>query len=57
MSYLSVAALGLCCRTWAFSSCGEQVCPWSGDSHCRAWALGCSGAVGAVDGLSYPVEQ
>ena len=22
--YLFIAALGLCCCTWAFSSCGEQ---------------------------------
>ena len=44
--------LGLCCCTWAFSSCGKHglvsSC-WMWASHCgglsccRAWALGCVG--------------
>ena len=37
--YLFLAALGLCCCTWAFSSCGEQDLL----SSCRAWASHCSG--------------
>ena len=42
--YLFMAALGLCCYTWTFSSCGYSSCrAWashcSGFSCCRAWAL------------------
>ena len=50
--YLFLAALGLCCSAWAFSSCGKwgilfSCEPWAshcgGFSCCRAWALGCAG--------------
>ena len=38
--YLFLAALGLCCHTWAFSSCGARASHCSGFSSCRAQALG-----------------
>ena len=50
--YLFLAALGLCCSAWAFSSCGKWGILFSceswashcgGFSCCRAWALGCAG--------------
>ena len=37
-TYLFLAALGLCCFAWAFSSCGEQ-----GLLSCCAWASHCGG--------------
>ena len=36
---LFLAVPGLCCCTWAFSSCGE----WGLFSSCSAWAFRCSG--------------
>lgn len=50
--YLLLAALSLCCRTWAFSSCresglvsrcGAQASCCSGLSYCRVQALGHAG--------------
>ena len=37
--HLSLAVLGLCCCTWAFSGCSEQGLL----SSCRAWASHCGG--------------
>ena len=57
---LFLAALGLRCRAWAFSSCGErgllccsaQASHCSGFSCCRAWALGTRASVVVAHGLS-----
>ena len=38
--YLFLAELGLCCDTWAFSSCGEKGLL----SSCGAWASHCRGS-------------
>ena len=49
---LFLAALGLCCCTWTFSSCWEwgllssceaQASCCGGFSHCGSWALGHAG--------------
>ena len=65
--YLFLAALGLGCCTWVFSSCGVPASLCVGFSCCRAQALGrmnCSscnswapeqGSVVVVHGLSCPV--
>ena len=58
--YLFLAALGLCCCAWAFSSCGErgysllqvQASHCGGFSCCRAWALGARASVVVAHGLS-----
>ena len=51
--YLFLVALGLCCCSWAFSSCGNEgllsscgawVSLWGGISCCRAQALECLGS-------------
>ena len=57
---LFLAALGLCCCTRAFSSCGEWGLLFVAArglliavaSHCRAWALGAWASVVAARGLS-----
>ena len=41
--YLFLAALGLCCCTQAFSSCGVWTSPWGGSSGGGAQALGHTG--------------
>ena len=59
-SYLFLAAFGLRCWSWAFSSCGEQglLCcsahapHCSGFSCCRVWALGAQASVVVARGLS-----
>ena len=53
--YLFLAALGLCCYAWAFSSCGERgllfvvvharASHCDGFSRCRASALGAQASV------------
>ena len=64
--YLILAALGLCCCTWAFSSCGEggatlRCDAWAshcgGFSCCGAWALGTQASVVAARGLSSCVSR
>ena len=58
--YLFLTALGLCCCTWAFSSCGEQGLLFivvlgllvAVASHCGAWALGTQASVVVARGLS-----
>ena len=56
-----MAALGLCCCVWAFSSCGEggatlgcgaRASHCGGFSCCEAWALGTQASVVAAHGLS-----
>ena len=56
--------VGLCCCTWAFSSCSKwglvsSCSVWasscSGFSCYRAWALECSGSVIVIQGLTCPV--
>ena len=49
--YLFLAALGICCCTRTFSSCGVQASHCSGFSFCRAQALGAWASVAAVHGL------
>ena len=49
--YLFLAALGLCCCTRAFSSCGAQVSLCSGFSCCRARALGSRASVVVARGV------
>ena len=57
---LFLAALGLRCCTWAFSSCGEQgllfvvvhVLLIAVASRCGAWALGAWASVVVARGLS-----
>ena len=57
--YLFLAALGLCCCPWAFSSCGEratlrcgvQASHCSGFSCCGAWAFGTRASVVVARGL------
>ena len=46
---------GLCCCTWAFSSCGE----WGLFSSCRAWDFHCSGfsCCGQGTGSSVRAQQ
>ena len=46
-----MAALGICCCTRTFSSCGVQASHCSGFSFCRAQALGAWASVVAVHGL------
>ena len=58
--YLFLAALGLRCCAWAFSSCGEQRLLFvvvrglliTVASRCGAWALGMWALVVVVRGLS-----
>ena len=58
--YLSLAALGLCCCVWAFSSCGERGLLFivvhglltAVASRCRARALGAQASVVAACELS-----
>ena len=64
--FFFLAALGLCCCTWAFSSCGERellivavhrlliagASHRGGFSCCRARALGARASVVAAHGLS-----
>ena len=58
--YLFLAALGLCCRTRAFSSCGERGLLFvtvpglliAAASHCGAEALGARASVVVAQGLS-----
>ena len=64
-----MAVLGLCCCTWAFSSCGEQatLCCGTWASHCGgfsccgAWAPGTWASVVVACGLSscglWPLER
>ena len=55
-----MAALGLHCCAWAFSSCGERVLLFVAvhglliavASHCGAWALGARASVVVACGLS-----
>ena len=49
---LFLAALGLHCHTWAFSSCGEQASHCGGFSCRRAQALGVQASAVAAHGLS-----
>ena len=49
---LFLAALGLRCCTWAFSSCGEWSSHCDGFSCCREQALGSWGSVVLARGLS-----
>ena len=49
---LFLAALGLHCYAWAFSSCGEQASHCGGFSGCRAQALGVQASAAAARGLS-----
>ena len=49
-----MAALGLHCCPWAFSSCSGQASHCSGFSSCRAWALRCASSVAVALELSYP---
>jgi len=54
-----LAALGLCCCAWAFSSCGEQglsSSQWAGShcggfSCCKAQAVGCRDSVAVAHEL------
>ena len=47
-----MAALGLCCCTWAFSSCGEQGLLFIAvASCCGAQALGTGASVAVARGL------
>ena len=41
--YVFLAALGLCCYLWVFSSCSTWASHCGGFSCCRAWAPGCEG--------------
>ena len=50
-----LAALGLWCCSWAFSSCSVWASHCNGFSCCRAQALGHAGSVVVVHGLSCPV--
>ena len=59
--YLFLAALGLHCCAWAFSSCGERgatlrcgvwASHYGGFSCCGAWALGMWASVVVARGLS-----
>ena len=50
--YLFLAALGLRCCAWAFSSCGERASHCGGFSCCRAPALGMKASVVVARGLS-----
>ena len=50
--FLSLAALGLCCCTRAFSSCGERASHCGGFSCCGAWTLGTQASVAVAHGLS-----
>ena len=50
--YLFMAALGLRCFAWAFSSCGAWASHCGGFSCCRAWALGARASVVVARGLS-----
>ena len=57
---LFMAALGLCCCTWAFSCCSERGLLFAvvrglliaGASHCGAQALGARASVAVARGLS-----
>ena len=49
--YLFLAALGLCCCAWAFSSCGVRASHCSGFSCCGAQALGVRASVVVARGL------
>ena len=39
--FFFLAALGICCCAWAFSSVGAGASHCRGSSCCRAWARGC----------------
>ena len=47
-----MAALGLRCCAWAFSSCSERASHCGGFSCCGAWALGTRASVAVAHGLS-----
>ena len=49
--YLFLAALGLCCCAWAFSSCGARASHCSCLSRCGARAPGTPASVAAARGL------
>ena len=51
ISFFFLAALGLCCCTRAFSSCGAQASYCCDFSCCWAQTLGCVGSVAVVPGL------
>ena len=51
---LFLAALGLRCYVWAFSSCGKWASHCGGFSCCGAWAPGARASVVAASGLSCP---
>ena len=49
--YLFLAVLGLCCSTWASSSCSARASHCSGFYCCRARALGARASVVVARGL------
>ena len=50
--YVFLAALGLHCCAWAFSSCDERASHCSGFSRCGTRALGARASVVVAHGLS-----
>ena len=54
-NFLFLAALGLHCCAWAFSSCGKWASHCGGFSCCRAWTPGALASAAVAHRLSCPV--